>query len=274
MNRVALVRSVSHDQSSHDRACRDILTIGASERVPPSIGTYLAYHANERPAPAYVALPGRNSACGYLGSGSLPARYGPLTRAATSDYGLGIEMFSNAFELEREPVRIREEYGLHGFGRDCLTARRLIEAGSRFIVVSLGGWDHHAEIGSACRRMVPMLDQGMSVLIADLERRGLLNETLVVWMGEFGRTPQINALGGRDHLPRAGCALFAGAGVPGGWVIGETDKIGGEPIDRPISPGCIAATIFAKLGVRPSADFDSGKMSKNVLVSEPIRELI
>ena len=165
-------------------------------------------------------------------------------------------------------------YGNHGFGRDCLAARRLVEQGVRFVLVSYGGWDHHAEIGDACRRIVPILDQGMSALISDLDRKGLIDETLVVWMGEFGRTPKINALGGRDHQPQAGCALFAGAGVPGGCVVGETDRIGGEPAGWATRPSSIAATIFAKLGVCSSTNVLQFENAHDIPRGEPIRELM
>ena len=145
---------------------------------------------------------------------------------------------------------MRERYGRHSFGQGCLLARRLVEAGVRFITVSHGGWDTHSDNAKSCKdHLVPPLDQGMAALIGDLDQRGLLKDTLVVWMGEFGRTPQINPLAGRDHWPNTGCALFAGAGVPGGQVVGVTDEKGAEAKDRKISPQDIATTLYTKLGV-------------------------
>jgi uncharacterized protein (DUF1501 family) len=116
--------------------------------------------------------------------------------------------------------------------------------------VALSGWDTHCDNGAALKGwLAPVLDQGLSALIEDLHQRRLLDQTLVAWMGDFGRTPTINALGGRDHWPTAGCALFAGAGVPGGQVVGATDARGAEPTERPVSPADVAVTILGKLGI-------------------------
>jgi hypothetical protein len=155
-----------------------------------------------------------------------------------------------AFDLKSEPDALRDKYGRTTFGQGCLLARRMVEAGVRFVTVSFGGWDTHSDNFKSCKeRLVPTTDNGLSALLDDLKERGLLETTLVVWMGEFGRTPKINALAGRDHWPQTACALFAGAGVPAGQLLGNTDKQGGMPVDFKVSPEDVCATIYSKLGV-------------------------
>jgi uncharacterized protein (DUF1501 family) len=179
----------------------------------------------------------------------------PEARSRDQFYQRAYDMISSpeakkAFNIQEESKDVRDRYGRHTFGQSCLLARRLVESGVRFVTVSHGGWDTHSDNNKACKGwLVPPLDQGLSALIEDLHKSGLLAHTLVVCMGEFGRTPDINPLAGRDHWPQTGCALFVGAGVPGGQVIGKTDAKGGEPKERPVSPKDIAATLFAKLGV-------------------------
>lgn len=154
------------------------------------------------------------------------------------------------FELNREPVSLREQYGRNRFGQSLLLARRLVEAGVRFITVSNDGWDTHADNFRQLRnRLMPPVDQGLPALLADLQQRGMLDSTLVVWLTDFGRTPQINPASGRDHWATAGCVLMAGAGVPGGSVLGRTDREGGRPTDCEYYPEDVAATIYAKLGI-------------------------
>jgi hypothetical protein len=155
-----------------------------------------------------------------------------------------------AFDLSQEPDAVKERYGKNGFGMGCLLARRLIEAGTRFVTVSQGGWDTHGQNFKLLReRQLPPLDAAFSSLLADLDDRGLLRETLVVWMGEFGRTPKVNRNAGRDHWPRCQSVVFAGGGVPGGQVVGESDATASQPADRPVKPEDLAATIYRLLGV-------------------------
>ncbi len=157
----------------------------------------------------------------------------------------------NAFALDRETDSVRDEYGRTEFGQSCLLGRRLVEAGVRFVTVNYGGWDHHAKIFEGLDKKLPELDRGLSALVADLDRRGLFSETLLLVMGEFGRTPKINKDAGRDHWGRAGSLLFAGAGVQGGRVVGATDKDGAFVTDRPVRPADVAWTVFESLGIDP-----------------------
>jgi uncharacterized protein (DUF1501 family) len=157
----------------------------------------------------------------------------------------------SAFDLDKESPEMRDAYGRTEFGQSCLLARRLIERGVKFATVSYGGWDHHKKIWAGLEKRVPPFDQGFAMLINDMHQRGLLKDTLVVCMGEFGRTPKINKDAGRDHWGRAGSLLFAGAGVTAGKIVGTTDKNGAYVIDRPVRPADVAYTIYSTLGIDP-----------------------
>lgn len=167
-----------------------------------------------------------------------------------------------AFLLEEEPSEVRERYGRRTIGQSCLLARRLVERGVPFVTVTDRGWDTHQDLvvrlkegyAGAKERvgLVPNLDRAVSSLIDDLADRGLLESTLVLVMGEFGRTPKVNTQGGRDHWPRAFSVMLAGGGVPGGIVVGASDATGESPADRPVTPADLAATVYTLLGVDPS----------------------
>jgi hypothetical protein len=156
-----------------------------------------------------------------------------------------------AFAVEQETDRLRERYGRNTFGQSCLLARRLVERGVRFVTVNFGGWDHHAKIWDGLKNKLPQLDAGFSALVEDMGSRGLLRDTLVVCMGEFGRTPKINKDVGRDHWAPAASLLFAGAGVKPGLVLGATDKQGAYATRRPVAPADVAYTIYDALGIDP-----------------------
>jgi hypothetical protein len=156
-----------------------------------------------------------------------------------------------AFAIEREPDRLRDRYGRNTFGQSCLLARRLIEGGVRFLTVNNGGWDHHSKIWDGLGKRLPEFDRGFSTLLEDMHERGLLADTLVLAFGEFGRTPKINKEVGRDHWGPAASLLFAGAGVRGGQIIGQTDKQGAYVTRRPIAPADVACTVFEALGIDP-----------------------
>ncbi len=307
MDKVTLLRTMSHTEGAHERACHTLLT-GWNPNpslVYPCMGSVVSKELGGVGAmPPYIAIPGSGFAFGYAQAGYLEAAFNPFSvggdpnndkfsvrdvalpggltmerlderrtllqavdtafkrfdntaeaRSRDEFYQRAYDMISSpeakkAFNIQEEKKEVRERYGRHTFGQGCLLARRLVEAGVRFVTVSHGGWDTHSDNAKASKgRLVPPLDQGMSALIEDLHQRGLLKDTLVVCMGEFGRTPQINPLAGRDHWPNTGCAVFAGAGVPGGQVIGQTDEKGADPKDRKVSPQDIATTLYAKLGV-------------------------
>jgi len=157
----------------------------------------------------------------------------------------------DAFAVDRETQDLRDTYGHHEFGQSCLLARRLVERGVRFVTVNFGGWDHHAKIFDNLDKKLPVFDQGLSALIEDMTARGSIKDTLIVVMGEFGRTPKVNKDAGRDHWGRAGSLLFAGAGVRGGKVIGATDKDGAFVTDRPVRPPDVCWTVYEALGIDP-----------------------
>jgi uncharacterized protein (DUF1501 family) len=155
-----------------------------------------------------------------------------------------------AFDLTREPDKLRERYGRNSLGQGCLLARRLIEAGVQFVTVTDGGWDTHTDnFKSLKARLLPRVDRGLSALLDDLATRGMLDETLVVWFGDFGRTPKVNPTAGRDHWSTAGVALMAGGGLKVGQVVGATNALAEYVTDNPVGPQDIAATIYAVLGV-------------------------
>ena len=168
-----------------------------------------------------------------------------------------------AYDLAAEPAELRQRYGTSTFAQSCLLARRLIEHGVRLVTVNMFdtvfdnlSWDCHADgaglatnLDDYRRTICPMFDHAYTALLDDLEQRGTLASTLVVAMGEFGRTPQLNPRGGRDHWPGVWSILLAGGGIAGGQVIGSSDRLGAEPRDLPVTPGQVAATIYRVLGV-------------------------
>jgi hypothetical protein len=165
---------------------------------------------------------------------------------------------ARAFSLDAEPVRLRDRYGHHRFGKALLLARRLAEAGVPMVAIHFNemticdGWDTHSKNFEALQgELLPMLDQGLSALLEDLEQRGLLDETLVVVMGEFGRTPKINKDAGRDHWGLCQSVLLAGGGIKPGQVFGSSDKIGAYPASDPVDPVDIHATLYHCMGLDP-----------------------
>jgi hypothetical protein len=155
-----------------------------------------------------------------------------------------------AFDLSEEPAALKEQYGQSTYGQGALLARRLVEAGARFVSVTSGGWDTHDRVFQRLSgQLLPNLDKGYAALISDLSQRGMLDKTLVVLMGEFGRTPRINPRGGRDHWSRCRFVTFAGGGVRGGQVIGKSDEQGGVPAERPVSVEDVATTLYQALGI-------------------------
>lgn len=154
-----------------------------------------------------------------------------------------------AFDIHAEPDKLRDAYGRTGVGQGCLLARRLIESGTRLATVFHGGYDTHREHEKGVKRFTPDFDQAFPTLLEDLHQRGLLATTLVLVIGDFGRTPKINFSGGRDHWPRGFSVALAGAGIGGGIVVGRSDAQAGEPADRPVTIEDLGATVYKALGI-------------------------
>jgi uncharacterized protein (DUF1501 family) len=193
-----------------------------------------------------------------------------------------------AFDLSKEPASVRERYGMNRFGQCCLLARRLVENGVRFVTINTfltvfgeTTWDIHGSkpftsIDGMKNVVCPMYDQAYSALIEDLHQRGMLDNTMVTALSEFGRTPKVNPAGGRDHWPQCFTVSFAGGGVKGGRVIGKSDPVGGFPAERPVEPGDLVATVFHSLGLDHKAHLPGPGGRPFGLVDfgrDPIREL-
>ena len=195
-----------------------------------------------------------------------------------------------AFDLSKEKPEQRDRYGRTTYGQGCLLARRLVEAGARFVNVyfasniggrsNSGGWDTHAfdnvpMVPILKNYLLPTTDQALPTLIEDLDQRGLLDETLIVWMGEFGRTPRINANGGRDHWPQCYTALLAGGGVKRGHVYGASDRTAAFPASDPVKPDDLAATMFSLLGIDPKTEVtDTLNRPLPIAAGSPVAGLI
>ena len=191
-----------------------------------------------------------------------------------------------AFDISREDPKLRDRYGRNTYGQSTLLARRLVEAGSTFVTVHLGGWDHHWDLKAGYETYLPKVDALVSTLFIDLEERGLLDSTLVVLCGEFGRTPKMNDGGnggpagskgtpGRDHWGNSMFCLMGGGGIKGGRIIGSTDKLGTAPNSRPVTPSNIHATIYQVLGMDPKLHLldPSGRPTPVLDDPTPIHEL-
>ena len=332
MDKVALVRSGSHNNDHHETATNWVMSgrFGSAFGDFPAIGAVVAHESGFRGTlPPYVAVPRNPSFTWELGkSAFLGGRYESFKAGDPNDKnykvqdvspadaltprkierrgrlldavdGLARDVQSNdqittydefrqrasamilsgearrAFAIDEESEKLRDRYGRTTFGQSCLLARRLVESGVRFVTVNYGGWDHHAKIFDSLDKKLPEFDRGFSSLVNDLTERGLLDDTLVVCMGEFGRTPKLNKDAGRDHWGQAGSLLFAGAGVRPGHVIGSTDKQGAFANKRPVSPADVAYTVFDSLGIDPRKQLQSpdGRPIEILDQGELVREL-
>jgi len=186
------------------------------------------------------------------------------------------EKAKSAFDIEKENGQMRDFYGRNAAGQRMLLARRLIEAGTRFVTLTFGGWDHHDNIASNIKNQLPQFDRAYAALITDLEQRGMLDETLVVVTSEFGRTPKINATAGRDHWPSVYSIALAGGGIKKGYVHGESDANGAQPDRDPLTVENLAATIYSLIGIdhnkklstpdaRPVSIVYDGKVEKDLI---------
>ena len=212
-----------------------------------------------------------------------------LTDAAVADpvvaadefYSQGMQILQSseaqaAFDIHSEPAEVRDAYGRSSFGQRALLARRLVGAGVPFVTLYFGGWDHHTDIFNAFDKKVPPFESAIAALIEDLKQRGMLERTMVIALGEFGRTPKINDRGGRDHWSNAMSVMFAGGGTRGGQVIGATDRQGYAAIERILSPENFVSTVYRKLGIDPGQMMytPDGRPVHLVSDADPITELM
>jgi Protein of unknown function (DUF1501) len=214
-----------------------------------------------------------------------PATADPVA-ALDQYYQQGYELITTpeaqkAFDIESETAELRDAYGRNGFGQRALLARRLVEAGVPFVTINDGGWDHHSDLFDALRKRLSTWDQTVATLIQDLDQRGLLETTMVIALGEFGRTPKISTLAGqtkpgRDHWANAMSILFAGGGTPGGQVIGSTDRLGHSAFERVLSPENFVSTVYTKMGIDPDKVYytPAGRPAHLVSDPTPISELM
>lgn len=234
---------------------------------PQNVATPL----NANDAKQGARLINRSQMLTYLENGFVKSDRGPAalahkeiyTKAFDLTYSKTKAVFDLDIDTDGKPMnpKLRDEYGRNGFGNGCLLARKLVEVGVPAIEVDLGGWDNHQGIFNALHNnrpnqggLVDRLDKGMGTLVRDLVDRGLWKNTVLVWMGEFGRTPRINQNGGRDHWGRCWSIVMGGGGIKGGQVYGSTDKDGMNVKDNPVTVGDCFATLYQALGVSPDLE--------------------
>jgi Protein of unknown function (DUF1501) len=207
----------------------------------------------ESPGVTHTRAEERRALLGDLEEDFLASRSGPITDSHRAAFEAAVRLMkpenARAFDLTAEPAALRDRYGRNLFGQGCLLARRLVERGLAFVEVTLDGWDTHTDNFDGVRNLCGILDPAWSALMEDLKARGLLDSTLVVCMGEFGRTPRINPQKGRDHFPNAWSAVLAGGGIRGGQAIGRTSTDGMRVEERPVAVPDLLATICAALGI-------------------------
>jgi hypothetical protein len=279
-DKFSLVRSCYHTAPAVHDTGHQLMQTGrlfANGLNSPHAGCALAYlngHRNDLPAhvlmPKPIGFTGANLSHGQ-DAGLLGQAFDPFaldtftmpTESATSNWlnGISNHQVRTAFDLSQETDNVRDRYGRHRFGESCLRARRLIEAGVRFVTLNTFHtvfdeitWDIHGTapfttIEQMRNDVAPMYDQGYNALITDLSERGMLDKTLVCNLAEFGRTPRINPHGGRDHWTQCWTVYFAGGGVQGGRIVGRSDAIGATPVERPVEPAEVVATIYHSLGL-------------------------
>ncbi len=181
-----------------------------------------------------------------------------------------------AFDVSAEDSKLRDQYGRHRYGQSALLARRLVEAGARCVNVNTGNWDHHNDIAKGLEEHLPPLDRAIATLVEDLDTRGLLDEVIIYCVGEFGRTPRMNGHAGRDHWSDCFSVLLAGGGIPGGRIVGASEKWGGGVQERLVTPLDLLATIYHTLGIPLDTHYEdaSGRPVSIVGSGRPIQELL
>jgi uncharacterized protein (DUF1501 family) len=209
--------------------------------------------ANLKPSDSMSALDKRTSLLLELENGFVDRVQNNGAAAHKATYERAAKLMhsekAKAFDLSQESESVRGAYGNSKFGQGCLLARRLVESGVAFVEVGLGGWDTHRDNEKKIKSLTEELDPALSALIGDLKERSMLNDTLVIWMGDFGRTPHVGKQGGRDHYPRAWTSVLAGGGIKTGQAVGKTDKEGAEVVDGKVSAVDFMATVCQALGI-------------------------
>ena len=288
---LALVRSLTHQEGDHVRATY-VMSTGYrpdGQTEYPSLGAVLARELSDPRAdlPRYVAITrGNANGPGFLGAAFAPLVVGATLQLPPLDAFQPIfkdraaatrNAVVKTFDLTEEKQAVRDAYGKDLFGQSCLLARRLVEKGVPVVDVSLGGWDTHANNFEAVKARCAILDQAWSALLTDLHDRKLLDSTLIVWMGEFGRTPRINQNNGRDHWPRGFTVVLAGGGIKGGVIVGKTSADGVKIEEQPVTPAQLLATIYRASGIDPGKTNRSNRDTLIPLVekgSEPLKQLL
>jgi hypothetical protein len=289
LDRLTLVRSLHHDAAPIHETGHQLVQTGRLSRADdeaPHAGSVVSRLLGPRNGtPASVMLPGPigNTGVGVAHgqtAGALGSAYEPVVPTATGP-------FAGLYDVRGETGRTREAYGPTEFGRNCLRARRFVEAGARFVTVNMfrsvfdgPTWDCHGHapfstLEDCAASVLPVFDRAFNALLDDLERLGRLGSTLVVATGEFGRTPQINRSGGRDHWPQVWSAALAGGGARGGQVIGASDDHAAYPSTRPVTPAELAATMYRALGLAPehASSLGSSPGSHETPPAAPIAEV-
>jgi RNA polymerase sigma factor (sigma-70 family) len=276
MDKMVLIRGMSHREGDHNRATHLMLTgyhqLGGQYA---GIGTVLAKELGSVKAmvPNYVRT-AQPPIFMRPGAGAFDPRFAPLILGSGNDLQesslFAVEALdktqaegwtkalTEALDLSAEKETVRTAYGNHRFGEQCLIARRLVERRVPVVDITLGGWDTHSNNFGTVAKQSRVLDAGWSALLADLKERKLLDTTLMVWMGEFGRTPSINAQLGRDHWPSSFTVVLAGGGIKGGQVIGKTNADGAGVAERPVSVPELYATIYQAVGVDLKTRYPAG----------------
>jgi RNA polymerase sigma factor (sigma-70 family) len=296
-DQMVLIRSLSHREGDHQRGTLMMRTgyaPGTGILFPPFTSVLAKELGSDKAAmPDYVTIDPSPVIAAAYDPGFLGARYAPISVGVRGNQvdvpGVAAlqesykerapklqQALADAANLAAEPAALRDDYGRHDFGQSCLLARRLVERGVPVVEITLGGWDSHADNFTLVERQSRALDAGWGALLADLKKRDLLDSTLIVWAGEFGRTPRINAQFGRDHWPFAFTAVLAGGGIKGGQAIGKTDA-DGQIEERPVSVPEFLATVYAAVGVDHTKRYPSGQGIMVPIVdnrAEPIREVL
>ncbi|MEP6538965.1 MAG: DUF1501 domain-containing protein [Bryobacteraceae bacterium] len=229
---------------------------------------------------SYEECVARKDLLARLDQGFRAAEQSPLLESMDEFYQKAYSLIASpaartAFDIGAEPDKLRDAYGRTGVGQGCLLARRLIESGIRLATVFHGGYDTHTDHEKNIRPLHTDFDQAFPALLEDLEQRGMLANTLVLVIGDFGRTTKINFSGGRDHWPRAFSVALAGAGIKGGAVVGSTDKQAGEPVDRAVKVEDLAATVYKVLGIDSQKEYRAnGRPVRIVKDGVPVQELL